>query len=183
MIDTIADGKTPLVVLFPFPEDSRGGQLLQKAAAMVERMGQPVHLLFRDTLPMGGKGPFHVLAFVKTVEETGQLALRASSRMVSGDVVYGGTLVGISLERGNVITSFGSGHFQSSLVETADWAFPLMGDRNMAGKRWDPILEKTVLQVYMGLMIHAAGMADSLLSTMDEARHVWKMMGDEKIIP
>ena len=142
-----------------------------------------MHLLFRDTLPMGGKGPFHVLAFVKTVEETGQLALRASSRMASGDVVYGGTLVGISLERGNVITSFGSGHFQSSLVETADWAFPPMGDRNMAGKRWDPILEKTVFQVYMGLMIHAAGMADSLLSTMDEARHVWKMMGDEKIIP
>ena len=114
MMDTIADGKTPLVVLFPFPEDSSGGQLLPKAAAMVERRGQPVHLLFRDTLPMGGKGPFHVLAFVKKLEETGQLALQASSLMASGDVVYGGTPVGISLEMGNVIASFGTGPFQSS---------------------------------------------------------------------
>lgn len=182
-MDAISKERIPLLVLFPFSETGQGAWILQRSAAMVEGTRLPVHLLFRDTLPMSEKGPFHVLAFVKTVEETGQLALRASSRMASGDVVYSGTPVGISLEKGNVITSFSSGHFQSSLVETADWAFPTMGDRTMTGKRWDPILEKTVSQVYMGLMVHAAGMADSLLSAMDEARHVWKAFGLGKITP
>jgi hypothetical protein len=163
----------PVVVLFPFRQEAIG-ECLRRSAEVLRQAGQPVDLLFWDSLTEGERGPFHLLAFVKTLEETGQLALKASSMGISGDVVYGGTDFGVSLARRNVITTFGNGHFQSTLVQTGDWAFPAISDRDLAEGHGNPMVERTLSLVYTGLMIHSAGRRDSFLSAMDEGRRLWR---------
>ena len=168
----------PLVVLFPFPEQGNSRELLEGSAEILRKTGQKVALLFRDTLPEEEKSPCRLLAFAKEIQETGQLALKAAALGLSGDVVYGGTDLGISLERGNVITTFGQDHFRSTFVHTEAWAFPAAGDRDLSRSLENPIIRKTLFQVYTGLMIHALGRADSFLSAMDEARRLWRRNGD-----
>ena len=168
----------PLVVLFPFPEQGNSRELLEGSADILRKSGQKVDLLFRDTLPEDKKLPCRLLAFVKEIQETGQLALKAAALGLSGDVVYGGTDLGISLEKGNVITTFGQDHFQSTFVHTEGWVFPAAGDRDLSRSLENPIIKRTLSLVYTGLMIHALGRADSFLSAMDEARRLWRRNGD-----
>lgn len=168
----------PLVVLFPFPEQGNSRELLEGSAEILRKAGQKVDFLFRDTLPEEEKSPCRLLAFAKEIQETGQLALKAAALGISGDVVYGGTDLGISLEQGNVITTFGQDHFQSTFVHTGDWAFPAAGDRDISRNLQDPVIKGTLSLVYTGLMIHALGRADSFLSAMDEARRLWRRNGD-----
>lgn len=168
----------PLVVLFPFPEQGNSRELLEGSAEILRKSGQKVDLLFRDTLPEDKKLPCRLLAFAKEIQETGQLALKAAALGLSGDVVYGGTDLGISLERGNVITTFGQDHFQSTFVHTEAWAFPAARDRDLSRSLENPVIKRTLFQVYTGLMIHALGRTDSFLSAMDEARRLWRRNGD-----
>ena len=51
------------------------------------------------------------------------------------------------------------------MIYTADWAFPIISDRDLE-KRGAPFL----LSLYRGLMLYAAGKEDTLLGAMDRGR-------------
>ena len=63
------------------------------------------------------------------------------------------------------LSFFQKEEFHSALIYTADWAFPIISDRDLE-KRGAPFL----LSLYRGLMLYAAGKEDTLLGAMDRGR-------------
>ena len=53
------------------------------------------------------------------------------------------------------------------MIYTADWAFPIISDRDLE-KKGAPFL----LSLYRGLMLYAAGKEDTLLGAMDRGRRL-----------
>uniref|UniRef100_UPI0040269D44 hypothetical protein n=1 Tax=Dialister succinatiphilus TaxID=487173 RepID=UPI0040269D44 len=103
--------------------------------------------------------------FFDTSEKAGRFAFSAGRAWGKGLSLYGGTPFGISLAEANVLSFFQKEEFHSALIYTADWAFPIISDRDLE-KRGAPFL----LSLYRGLMLYAAGKEDTLLGAMDRGR-------------
>ena len=151
-----------------FKGDSKPSFLLQKAAYSLSGEGVDVSLALEEkidekTIKRAEKGA--ILAFFDTPEKAGRFAFSAGRAGGKGLSLYGGTLSGISLAEANVLSFFQKEEFHSALIYTADWAFPIISDRDLE-KRGAPFL----LSLYRGLMLYAAGKEGTLLGAMDRGR-------------
>lgn len=151
-----------------FKEDSEPSFLLQKAAYSLSGEGVDVSLALEGkidekTVKRAEKGA--ILAFFDTPEKAGRFAFSAGRAGKSGLSLYGRTPFGISLAEANVLSFFQKEEFHSALIYTADWAFPIISDRDLE-KRGAPFL----LSLYRGLMLYAAGKENTLLGAMDRGR-------------
>lgn len=100
-----------------------------------------------------------------TPEKAGRFAFSAGRAGGKGLSLYGGTPFGISLAEANILSFFQKEEFHSALIYTADWAFPIISDKDLE-KRGAPFL----LSLYRGLMLYAAGKENTLLGAMDRGR-------------
>lgn len=151
-----------------FKGDSKPSFLLQKAAYSLFGEGVDVSLALEGkidekTVKRAEKGA--ILAFLDTPEKAGRFAFSAGRAGGKGLSLYGGTPFGISLAEANVLSFFQKEEFRSALIYTADWAFPIISDRDLE-KKGAPFL----LSLYRGLMLYAAGKEDTLLGAMDRGR-------------
>ena len=151
-----------------FKGDSRPSFLLQKAASSLSGEGVDVSLTLAEdmeerSVEEGQEGS--ILAFFDTPEKAGRFTFSAGRAGKGGLSLYGGTPFGISLAEANILSFFQKEEFHSALIYTADWAFPIVSDRDLE-KRGAPFL----LSLYRGLMLYAAGKEDTLLGAMDRGR-------------
>lgn len=151
-----------------FKGDSKPSFLLQKAAYSLSGEGVDVSLAFEgkiDEKTVKRAKEDAIFAFFDTPEKAGRFAFSAGRAGGKGLSLYGGTPFGISLAEANVLSFFQKEEFHSALIYTADWAFPLISDRELE-KRGAPFL----LSLYRGLMLYAAGKEGTLLGAMDRGR-------------
>lgn len=151
-----------------FKGDSRPSFLLQKAASSLSGEGVDLSLTLAgdmDERAVERAKEDAILAFFDTPEKAGRFAFSAGRAGGKGFSLYGGTPFGISLAEANVLSFFQKEEFHSALIYTADWAFPIISDRDLE-KRGAPFL----LSLYRGLMLYAAGKEDTLLGAMDRGR-------------
>ena len=181
MVDHHAEGITLFVHSF-FPEGSEEEGMLKEAASILEDRGikgqycMDESFLSSDRARRGD----YLLAFVPSVEGTGQMALKAGERGLSGIAVYGDSALGIHLEEGNVIAFFGEKGFHSEMIKTEDAAFPKISEDRMKGMKKDPLAERILGTLYTSLMIYGMKGDRGFLSAADEARHLWK---ERKVSP
>lgn len=147
-----------------FKGDSRPSFLLQKAASSLSGEGLDVSLALAGDMDERAKEDA-ILAFFDTPEKAGRFAFSAGRAGGKGLSLYGGTPFGISLAEANVLSFFQKEEFHSALIYTADWAFPIISDRDLE-KKGAPFL----LSLYRGLMLYAAGKEGTLLGAMDRGR-------------
>lgn len=151
-----------------FKGDSKPSFLLQKAASSLSREGLDLSLALAgdmDGRTVERAKEDAILAFFDTPEKTGRFAFSAGRAGGKGLSLYGRTPFGISLAEANVLSFFQKEEFHSALIYTADWAFPIISDRDLE-KRGAPFL----LSLYRGLMLYAAGKEGTLLGAMDRGR-------------
>ena len=153
-----------------FKGDLKPSFLLQKAASSLSGEGLDVSLALAGdmeerSVEEGQEGS--ILAFFDTPEKAGRFAFSAGRAGRKGLSFYGGTPFGISLAEANVLFFFQKEEFHSALIYTADWAFPIISDRDLE-KRGVPFL----LSLYRGLMLYAAGKEGTLLGAMDRGRRL-----------
>lgn len=151
-----------------FKGDSKPSFLLQKAASSLSREGLDLSLALAgdmDKRTVERAKEDAILAFFDTPEKAGRFAFSAGRAGGKGLSLYGGTPFGISLAEANILSFFQKEEFHSALIYTADWAFPIISDRDLE-KRGAPFL----LSLYRGLMLYAAGKEDTLLGAMDRGR-------------
>ncbi|WP_301872913.1 hypothetical protein [uncultured Dialister sp.] len=151
-----------------FKGDSKPSFLLQKAASSLSGEGLDVSLALAgdmDEKVVKKAGKDRILAFFDTPEKAGRFAFSAGRAGGKGLSLYGGTSFGISLSEANILSFFQKEEFHSALIYTADWAFPIISDRDLE-KRGAPFF----LFLYRGLMLYAAGKEGTLLGAMDRGR-------------
>lgn len=159
-----------------FPEESEQWDMLKEAASILEERGVRVHCVTDETFLSSGlvHPGDHVLSIVPAVERTGQMALKAFEKGLSGIVVYGDSPFGISLEEGNVVSFFGDKGFHSEMIRTEDGAFPRISKERMKNSKKDPLVKRILMVIYISLMIYGIKGDSGFLSAADEARHIWK---------
>lgn len=151
-----------------FKGASRPSFLLQKAASSLSGEGVDLSLTLAGDMEersVEGGQEGSILAFFDTPEKAGRFAFSAGRAGGEGLSLYGGTPFGISLAEANILSFFQKEEFHSALIYTADWAFPIISDRDLE-KRGAPFL----LSLYRGLMLYAAGKEGTLLGAMDRGR-------------
>lgn len=151
-----------------FKGDSKPSFFLQKAASSLSGEGLDVSLALAGDMEgrsVEGGQEGSILAFFDTPEKAGRFAFSAGRKGGKGLSLYGGTPFGISLAEANVLSFFQKEEFHSALIYTADWAFPIISDKDLE-KRGAPFL----LSLYRGLMLYAAGKEGTFLGAMDRGR-------------
>lgn len=158
-----------------FEEESFYGKCVSKAAGLLERGGIPAGCFYgnREELEKALCGE-SLLAFVDSPEKTGRLALAADALGLSGTVIYGNEISGISLEKENIVTFFKEGSFHSDYVTMSRFAFPEIGDEELQSPNEKRNLIRHELEmVCLGLMMYALGKKGGLLPSMDTARALY----------
>ena len=171
-VSPISPKEWDLTLLTFFPESSKEAFILRKSAALLEKKGILLRCFYGKGFPEEAEKGERVLAFVENVEETGQVAWKASQLHLSGAAVYGDAKTGVHLKEGNVITTFRDGTYRSDYFFTADLAFPLWEGQGEINPEEEQE-ERSLLLLYTGFMIYALKDRDSLLSAMDEGRKLW----------
>lgn len=117
-----------------FKGDSKPSFLLQKAASSLSGEGLDLSLTLAgdmDERAVERAKEDAILAFFDTPEKAGRFAFSAGRAGGKGLSLYGGTPFGISLAEANVLSFFQKEEFHSALIYTADWAFPIISDRDL----------------------------------------------------
>lgn len=117
-----------------FKGDSKPSFLLQKAASFLSGEGLDLSLALAgdmDERAVERAKEDAILAFFDTPEKAGRFAFSAGRAGGKGLSLYGGTPFGISLAEANVLSFFQKEEFHSALIYTADWAFPVISDRDL----------------------------------------------------
>ena len=163
-----------------FEKESFSGQCLSEAVRLLSETGISVCFFSggRDELKKSLCGE-NLLAFVDCPEKTGRLAMAADALCLSGVVVYGNKISGVSMERENIVTHFRRGSFHSDYVKTTRLAFPLIRDEELQGQAEGETMIFTRLEmICLGLMLYALGKEGGLLPSMDAARALYNRFSE-----